>query len=93
MLEIKVICVDDKNQPALIPESARVVAGEEYTVIRVVRMALQKDRTGVELREIDLKSLNLPYEYYSAERFRVLHPDELLAADAVEDLLNETLNK
>lgn len=93
MLEITVICVDDKNQPALIPESVRVVEGDEYTVTKVVRMALQKDRTGVELKEKDLKSLNLPYEYWSTERFIVKNPEEILANHAVDNLLNETLNR
>lgn len=91
MVNIKVICVDDANQPAIIPAELKVVKDQQYTVIRIINMRLQSGQAGVELKELDLKAANLPYEYYLAKRFRPLTEDELAMEEAVEDLISETL--
>jgi len=91
MVNIKVICVDDANQPAIIPAELKVVKDQQYTVIRIINMGLQSGQAGVELKELDLKAANLPYEYYLAKRFRPLTEDELAMEEAVEDLISETL--
>lgn len=91
MVNIKVVCVDDANQPSIIPAELRVVKDEQYTVIRVINMGLQPGQTGVELKELNLRAANLPYEYYLARRFRPLTEDELHMEEAFEDLISETL--
>lgn len=91
MVNIKVICVDDANQPSIIPAELRVVKDEQYTVIRIINMGLQPGQTGVELKELNLKGANLPYEYYLAKRFRPLTTEELQMEEAFEDLISETL--
>jgi hypothetical protein len=91
MVNIKVICVDDANQPAIIPAELRVVKDEQYTVIRLINMGLQPGQSGVELKELNLRNANLPYEYYLARRFRPLTEEELAMEEAVEDLISETL--
>jgi hypothetical protein len=91
MVNIKVICVDDANQPSIIPAELRVVKDEQYTVIRLINMGLQPGQSGVELKELNLRAANLPYEYYLARRFRTLTEEELAMEEAVEDLISETL--
>jgi len=91
MVDIKVICVDDANQPDIIPAELRVIKDQLYTVIRLINMGLQGGQAGVELKELDLKGANLPYEYYLAKRFRPLTEEELAMEEAVEELISETL--
>jgi hypothetical protein len=92
MAILKVICVDDTKQPAMIPSEKRVMKDTVYTVIRIVTMALTKE-LGFELEEIDLKGCNLPYEYWRSSRFRPITLNELEAEHAVSELIKQTLEE
>ena len=70
---MKVICIDDTNRPVDIPESKWVKKDEVYTIVKVVKLNLQKNTLGVELDEIDLKGC-FPYEYFLANRFAPIQP-------------------
>jgi|TARA_R110000868_G_scaffold86756_1_gene243211 hypothetical protein len=66
---MKAICIDDTNKPKRIPQNEWIVEGETYTIIRFVRMELEKNKFGVLLKEVQLSSESFPYELYDAERF------------------------
>ena len=66
---MKLICIDDMNRPKQIPPSKWVVAMEEYTPIRIAKMAKQGNILGVELAEICLDETNAPYELFRLDRF------------------------
>jgi len=68
---MKVVCINDSNKPSKITEDQWVKKGEVYTVIRVVRLALQKDKLGLILKEIKLDKSSFPYEFYDSNRFIV----------------------
>ena len=70
---IKAICIDDSKQPLDIPKSHRLVQGEKYTITHVYNMANEEQEglLGCDVREIDLVSLNLPYECWKMDRFGV----------------------
>lgn len=65
---MKVLCVDDTNKPKKIPNDQWIKEGETYTVTRIVRLALQQDRFGFILKEVQLVDC-FPYEYYDSNRF------------------------
>lgn len=66
---MKAVCIDSSNKPKKIPSSEWIIEGETYTITRIVRMNLQKDKFGVVLKEVQLSSLSFPYELYDAARF------------------------
>jgi hypothetical protein len=66
---LKAICIDSSNKPAKVPIEQWVKEGEEYTIIKVVKMGLQDGRYGVLLKEVQMSADCFPYEYYDAERF------------------------
>lgn len=66
---MKAICVDSSNKPEKIPQHEWIIEGGIYTITRIVRMALEKDKYGVLLKEVQLSSSSFPYELYDAERF------------------------
>ena len=66
---MRAICIDDTNKPNRIPQNEWIVEGETYTIIRFVRMELEKNKFGVLLKEVQLSSESFPYELYDAERF------------------------
>jgi len=78
---MKAICIDDTNKPKRIPLNEWIKEGETYTIIRFVRMELEKNKFGVLLKEVQLSSASFPYELYDAERFLPL------------DLLTNALHK
>jgi hypothetical protein len=65
MNPFKVICIDDTDQPPMLPIGRRVKEGETYTVIEVAYMKLQSVQ-GFKLLELDC---SFPYEYFKASRF------------------------
>lgn len=69
---MKVICIDTRNRPNEIPISVwnKLIEGEEYTVIKVMKCNIQGGVYGYELAEIDLKPYS-PYEYFGAWRFTI----------------------
>lgn len=78
---MRAICIDDTNKPKKIPQNEWIKEGETYTITRFVRMALEKNKFGVLLKEVQLSSESFPYELYDAERFLPL------------DLLTNALHK
>ena len=66
---MKAICIDDTGKPSKIPQSEWIVEGKTYTITKIVRMNLQKDKFGVVLKEVQLSSQSFPYELYDAARF------------------------
>jgi hypothetical protein len=79
---MKAVCIDNSNKPSKIPQSEWIIEGETYTIIRIVRMNLQKEKFGVVLKEIQLSSLSFPYELYDAARFL---PLDILASTKEEE--------
>ena len=66
---MKCICIDSSDKPSKIPQSEWIVEGKTYTITRIVRMALEKNKYGVLLKEVQLSSQSFPYELYDAARF------------------------
>tara|TARA_B100000963_G_C22593729_1_gene656818 strand:- start:1021 stop:1293 length:273 start_codon:yes stop_codon:yes gene_type:complete len=72
---MKVVCIDDTNRPVDIPEHKWVRKDEIYTIVKIVKLNLQKNTLGVELEEIDLSDC-FPYEYFIADRFAPIRPKD-----------------
>lgn len=66
---MKAVCIDGSNKPKKIPDSEWITEGTTYTITRVVRMGLEKNKFGVLLKEVQLSSQSFPYELYDAARF------------------------
>jgi hypothetical protein len=76
---VRVICIDDKNKPSIIPKSKWLKEEEEYNVI-MVHTSLHKDSKNVlmfSLAEIDISDCE-PYGAFKATRFAV-HKDDIKA--------------
>lgn len=71
----EVVCINDRDRPEVIPTSKWIKVGQTYTVIRIVKMAIQGGY-GVQLKEIDLSDCQ-PYQFFAAYRFAPL-PDSTL---------------
>jgi hypothetical protein len=79
---MKAVCIDSSNKPKKIPSSEWITEGEIYTITRIVRMGLEKNKFGVLLKEVQLSSLSFPYELYDAARFL---PLDILASTKEEE--------
>lgn len=86
---MKVICINDANKPAKIPQNEWIKEGVIYTVTEVVNMGLQPGKLGYLLKEVSLSKASFPYEYYSADRFGVLVDQSLENAVEQEELVEE----
>jgi len=73
---MKVICINSDNKPVKIPLEQWIKKGEEYTITRLIHLAITPGKMGVLLKEVQLSSSCFPYEYYDADRFA---PIELLS--------------
>ena len=51
---MKVICINDANKPAKIPQHEWIKEGVIYTVIEVVKMGIQAGKFGYLLKEVTL---------------------------------------
>lgn len=87
---MKVICINDSNKPKKITEDQWVKKGQLYTVIRVVRLALQNDKLGLILKEIKLDKSCFPYEFYDSDRFivanEIMEKEELIREADLESI-------
>jgi len=83
MKHFRVLCIDDANQPAILPSNARVVEGQEYTVIHVAHMELQSI-VGFRLLELPSK---FPYEYFKSSRFVMLEDVNIEEAIKLENAI------
>jgi hypothetical protein len=66
---MKAVCIDNSNKPSKIPQNEWIIEGETYTITRIIRMGLEKNKFGVLLKEVQLSSQSFPYELYDAARF------------------------
>jgi len=66
---MKVICINDSNKPAKIPLEQWIKKGEEYTITRLIHLAITPGKMGVLLKEVQLSPSCFPYEFYDADRF------------------------
>jgi hypothetical protein len=90
-LPMKIMCVDDKNQPQEIPLEKRVVSGEIYTLIGVQHL-LSSNSMGFELAEIKLGEESFPYHYFNPERFVPIDEQEMQEVEAeLDEILNPKL--
>jgi len=83
MKHFRVLCIDDANQPAILSSNARVVEGQEYTVIHVAHMELQSI-VGFRLLELPSK---FPYEYFKSSRFVMLEDVNIEEAIKLENAI------
>lgn len=67
---MQVICIDDSRKPNQIPQEKWIKKGFIYTVIGVASLSIQKNKTGLKLKEVHLDHSCFPYEYFDADRFR-----------------------
>ena len=66
---MRAVCIDSSDKPSKIPQNEWITEGETYTITRIVRMGLEKNKFGVLLKEVQLSSQSFPYELYDAARF------------------------
>ena len=69
---MRAICIDSSDKPSKIPQNEWITEGETYTITRIVRMGLEKNKFGVLLKEVQLSSQSFPYELYDAAIFLTL---------------------
>ena len=65
-------CINDSNRPKQVPVEKWIVKGNIYTVIATTHMNLQRNKIGLKLQEIELDQSCFPYEYFDADRFRIV---------------------
>lgn len=85
MKPMRVLCIDDANKPAKIPDSEWIEKDKIYTVTNVAPMGLQPDKVGYKLKEVQLSMSSFPYEYYASERFAIIIDDKLQEAEVVAE--------
>jgi hypothetical protein len=82
---MRVLCINDQNKPAQIPQEQWVKAGKQYTVTQIIALPLQPGKTGFLLKEVSLSPECFPYEFYSSERFAEVFETEREAVEALEE--------
>ena len=97
---ITAICINDGYRPKEIPKGKWLQQGQEYTVIRIARMAKMSNILGCQIMEIDLDETTQPFEFFRLDRFAfdkkdlealrelIEMPDERIE---LEELLKEQL--
>ncbi len=78
----------DENKPKNISPEKWVKKGNVYTVVYVVNMSIQVGKVGYSLEEIILDETCFPYQYFSADRFRIAEESDLLALNEELELEN-----
>ena len=71
MERVRAVCIDDKRLPSEIPSSHRIKQGKWYTIthVYILQNEDQKGELAVDIAEIDLTPLTLPFEHWKADRF------------------------
>lgn len=72
---MKVICIDATNRPQEVPTSCWLVAGQEYTVLRIGKNKLTNEEYFI-LQEVQPTP---PYGGYKVDRFVLPHQDAIEA--------------
>jgi len=78
-------CINDGNRPKQVPAEKWIVKGQRYTVIATTQMNLQRNKIGLKLKEIDLDHSCFPYEYFDADRFKIVQPETVVAKQENEE--------
>ena len=81
---MRVICVDDSRKPKNIPPEKWIKKGAIYTVIASSSMNIQRNKIGLKLKEIELDQSCFPYEYFDADRFKLLEFENKLVEEQEE---------
>ena len=90
-LPMKIMCINDKNQPQELPITKHVVEGQIYTLIGV-QFLLSSNSMGFEIAEIQLGEECFPYHYFNPDRFVPIDEAEMNAIEAeLDEILNPNL--
>jgi hypothetical protein len=90
-LPMKIMCINDKNKPAEIPQEKWVQAGSIYTLVEAQPL-LSSNSLGFVLDEITLGEDCFPYHYFNPDRFVPIEQSEFDALDAeLDEILNPKL--
>lgn len=81
---MRVICVDDSRKPKTIPPEKWIKKDAIYTVIASSSMNIQRNKIGLKLKEIELDQSCFPYEYFDADRFKLLEFEDELVKEQEE---------
>lgn len=96
MVGQKVVCIDAKNLPKMMPMSvaSKLIENEVYTVERVLFHDMQQSY-GFVLEEIDMTKAKPMFESFQSKRFIIATEQDILAnskaEEAVDYLLKEVL--
>jgi hypothetical protein len=82
---MQVECINDGNKPKQVPTEKWIVKGQMYTVIATTSMNLQRNKIGLKLKEIELDQSCFPYEYFDADRFKIVQPEISVAKQEIEE--------
>lgn len=74
-MSIRVICIDEKNKPSVIPASKWVKEQELYHILMIF-YSIPSKTMAYTLEEIDLDESCAPYGVFDAKRFAI-HQDDL----------------
>ena len=88
---MKAICIDNSNKPEGILEEEWLEEGMVYTITDVVQMALQDNKLGIALEEVQLTKASAPYKYYSIERFLLIPEDSLISFKNTGDTIKKEI--
>ena len=86
---MQVVCINDKDKPAIIPQEEWIEEGNVYTVVSIRKMGLQHETLGYELEEVALTERSAPFEFYDAERFAILFDVSLRQVFQEEEKVEE----
>ena len=90
-LPMKIMCINDKNKPAEIPQEKWVQAGSIYTLIEAQPL-LSSNSLGFVLAEITLGEDCFPYHYFNPNRFVPVDEQEIEAIEAeIDEILNPVI--
>jgi hypothetical protein len=79
-MNVRVICINDKDRPNEVPNTRWIKQGEVYHIVQIDKLNAQGGIYGCKLDEIDNDDLT-PYEYFRLDRFAV--PEQLTEEDAI----------
>ena len=74
-MSVRIICLNDKNKPAVIPESKWVKEHEWYHILSIY-YSIPSKTMAFTLEEIYLDESCAPYEVFDAKRFGI-HQDDI----------------
>ncbi|GAB4409129.1 MAG: hypothetical protein OHK0053_35940 [Microscillaceae bacterium] len=79
-MNIRVICINDKERPNEVPTTRWIKEGNVYHIIQIDKLLAQGGIYGCKLAEINNDDL-APYQYFRLDRFAV--PEDLIDEEEV----------